>query len=82
MKNSSGEQRVWKVIGEVRDGWEGSKEYANVGICGMDFRKPKGRPFYLRLVQHLWPGNWHKQIQQMNDAIMKENRRKVSPCNC
>jgi len=56
-------------------------EYREVGVCVFDFAgnltkshedAPEHTNLMLLLI-HLWPGDWHDQIQRVNDVINKKN---------
>lgn len=67
-------------------------EYGEVGLVGFDWNmfsdenidEKSGHPYkypFLALLKVLWPGNYTRQIQNMNNFIEKENKRKQEAGN-
>lgn len=77
----------WKIIeeSEPKDGTD-IQEYCHVGIIiGFDFNSafapdkvskdnPNYAKPYLKLFQHMWPGDWKQQLRQLNSSINAENK--------
>jgi len=75
---------TWKVRGDVTndDIPAGiNNEYREVGIHRFDFTANSTKSYeeapertnLMSLLIHLWPGDWHTQIQWLNDVIDKRN---------
>ena len=81
---SSGRESVtWKVRSDIKKEQvlDQDKEYVPVGVVGFDFRNqpihcPDGKNkciSFLDLLIHLWPGDWQKQLEEVNFQINEEN---------
>lgn len=62
----------------------GPTQYKKIGVKNFDFQQftvtcPDGknkRINFLELLIHLWPGNWRKQLQLLNERIVRDNVEK------
>ena len=74
----------WEVIGDVKESdypWP-KERHKQVGVCGFDFfkfevlKRKYGRINLLRLIIHLWPGDWEEQLKEVNDRLSEEGQNK------
>ena len=69
-------ERKWRVIENIDE--EDPIEYESVGIRGFDFSATgRKRISFLKLLIHMWPGNWKDHLSKINKAIVKENLEQV-----
>lgn len=67
----------WTVVKEVAS--DEPEDYGDVGVRGFDFSERDGKRISLmRLLIHLWPGNWRSHLKLINDAIKAEKKEGVS----
>ena len=73
----------WKVIEDVKEeDIQIDEEFDKVGISNFNFNqlekrwtKNRKRIDFLKLLQHLWPGDYKKQIRELNKKIQQDNNR-------
>ena len=74
---------IWRVINNIKKEDTGvDNDFKNIGINGFDFNhlevvcpNPKYKRInFLKLMIHLWPGDWKKQLQQLNKKIESDNK--------
>ena len=88
VKVGQGSQMIeWTVrkdvdFDEVDPGSRPNVEYRRVGVQGFDFSKldagttgDRKRLNLLRLLIHLWPGDWRLQLQRINQKIKEYNEQ-------
>lgn len=88
VKSTAGPTLTWKVINEEslsEERVELPDEFQTVGVFGFDFqhhpirygkRNCKTRGNYLKLLLHLWPGDWRTQLKQLNVMVRNDNKLK------
>lgn len=76
-------RKTWTHVAGIEG--EEPVDYKNIGVVGFNFNyrnksiedQKKKRINFLKLVSHLWPGDWRKNLSKLNDEIAKENEMKV-----
>ena len=90
VRSSGNRNQVWKVRHDVKKEEAVDKEYKEVGVKGFDFNKNKvkcgprnanTRINFLKLLIHLWPGDWREQVRQLNLRIKLDNAAKRARAN-
>ena len=76
-------QKTWTHVAKI----EGDEpvDYKNIGVVGFNFNyknesiedQKKKRINFLKLLIHLWPGDWRINLFKVNEEISKENEVKV-----
>ena len=81
-------QKTWTHVAKIEG--EEPVDYRNIGVVGFNFNyrnesiedQKKKRINFLKLLIHLWPGDWQKNLSNLNDEILKENEIKVRNNYC
>lgn len=75
---------VWNIVSESEPDVP-VEEYEDIGLAGFDFDKFSAENLskkaedgydypFLKLIQEIWPGDWRKQLAQLNAEILENNR--------
>eukprot|EP00957_Ditylum_brightwellii_P070005 5317200-Ditylum_brightwellii.AAC.1 len=76
-RSSQQSSKKWKVINDIHEDEPVDNE--DVGVKGFDFikvEKETGCISLLKLLIHLWPGNWQEQLKKINLKIKLDNTMK------
>ena len=76
-------QKTWTHVDKIEG--EEPVDYQNIGVVGFNFNyrneaiedQKKKRINFLKLLIHLWPGDWRKHLSRLNEQVFKENELKI-----